>query len=98
MANDEKPMFRVTLPDGRVARLPREVLEQYVSPGLQAIHCPDSDDVEGHHLITDAKSGSSTFHTDWEMGICEIQTNHGPTCTTAWHRHPFGTEYAEISS
>jgi hypothetical protein len=57
----------------------------------------DDGDVSAHSLSVDASTGTSEWHTDWEFGECEYTDESGfPQRLQAWHRHPFGTEYAEI--
>ena len=56
-----------------------------------------ADDVTAHHLAVDPTTGTSDFHTDWELGQCEYTDENGmPQAAYLWHRHPFGTEYTEI--
>ncbi len=53
-------------------------------------------DVVAHSLGIDPSTGTSSWHTDWEFGECEYVDESGfPQRLQAWHRHPFGTEYAE---
>ncbi len=55
------------------------------------------DDVTAHSLSVDPTTGTSEYHTDWEMGQCDYTDESGYTQSVyAWHRHPFGTEYTEI--
>jgi hypothetical protein len=54
-------------------------------------------DVVAHSMSTDLSTGTSEWHTDWEYGECEYTDESGfPQRIQAWHRHPFGTEYAEL--
>ena len=41
---------------------------------------------------------SSEFHVEWEEGPCNSADDNGELNEYAnvWHRHPFGTEYAEL--
>jgi hypothetical protein len=55
------------------------------------------DDVTAHSLSIDQTTGTSHWHTEWELGQCEYTDESGfPRAAYAWHRHPFGTEYTEI--
>ena len=37
------------------------------------------------------------WHADWEFGECDYLDEAGfPQRKHTWHRHPFGTEYAEL--
>ncbi len=101
MAEDNTPIaprFVIQMPGGRVARIPKVVLDQYVEAGKSA-HCPEgnADDVIAHDTKTDPTTGVSDFHTDWEHGDCDYDDGSGiPQKILAWHRHPFGTEYTEL--
>ena len=54
-------------------------------------------DVSAHSMAVDAATGLSDWHTDWEFGECEYTDESGfVQRLQAWHRHPFGTEYAEL--
>jgi L-aminopeptidase/D-esterase-like protein len=56
-----------------------------------------SNDVTAHNMSVDPTTGTSEWHTDWELGQCEYTDDAGfPQTAYAWHRHPFGTEYTEI--
>ena len=56
-----------------------------------------SRDVTAHSMAVDAATGLSDWHTDWEFGECEYTDESGfVQRLQAWHRHPFGTEYAEL--
>jgi hypothetical protein len=56
-----------------------------------------SDDVTAHHMSVDPTTGTSDWHTDWELGQCEYTDESGmPHNAYVWHRHPFGTEYTEV--
>jgi len=108
MADEDKtePRFAIPLPDGRVARVPLEVLAQHVDPVARACHAHlppepdhghDEDDVVAHHLATDAQIGINDWHTDWEYGECTYTDSSGfATQIQGWHRHPLGTEYTEL--
>ncbi len=97
---DQPPRFTIPMPGGRVARVPVAVLEQYIAEGARCTHASDGEDdcaVSAHHLVTDAHTGSNEWHTDWELGECEYMDEAGfPQRKQCYHRHPFGTEYAEI--
>ncbi len=107
MNDDEKsqPRFTIVLPDGQVARVPLEVLEQHVDPAARACHGngpprpsePEEDDVVAHHLAADPATGTSDWHTDYEYGDCTYTDSVGfAQQIQAWHRHPLGTEYTEL--
>lgn len=143
MGEKTKELFTIPLPGGRVARVPYEVLEQYVDDDARACHGSESpsagaaggegtdptsttirageamitiniyagrgevsveqrptdvdDDVTAHSMSVDPTTGTSEWHTDWELGQCEFTDETGfPQTAYAWHRHPFGTEYTEI--
>lgn len=58
---------------------------------------PSDDDVTAHSMSVDPTTGTSEWHTDWELGQCEYTDETGfPQTAYLWHRHPFGTEYTEI--
>lgn len=99
-ANKQTPHFLVPLPGGRVARVPLEVLEKFAQGGVTLGHDPSAspvDDVTAHNMGTDLATGSSVWHTEWELGPCEYTDENGYHQTAfAWHRHPLGTEYTEI--
>jgi hypothetical protein len=60
-------------------------------------HGEGDNDVVAHSLAVDPSTGVSDWHTDWEYGECEYTDEAGfPQRISAWHRHPFGTEYAEL--
>ena len=40
--DQSKALFRIVLPGGKVARVPYEVLEKHIEPGLEAQHSPDA--------------------------------------------------------
>ncbi len=98
--------FTIPIPGGRVARVPLNVLEQYVDAEARACHgqspqgpdrSHDEDDVVAHHLATDAQIGVSDWHTDWEYGECTYTDTSGyATQIQGWHRHPLATEYTEL--
>jgi hypothetical protein len=99
----EKPAaearFAIQLPGGRVARVPADVLLEYVEDGASVAHSAavDDDDVTAHDMKPDPVTGVSDYHTDWEHGDCLYDDgSSGPQRIMAWHRHPFGTEYSEI--
>ncbi len=80
----------IELPDGRVAHLPTAVLEQYLD---------DQDDVTAHSMAVDQHTGISDYHVDWELGDCWASdpfTGELREYFQVWHRHPFGTDYAEL--
>ncbi len=97
---DDEPHFAIPLPGGLVARVPRAVLEGYAVQGLSCVHADSGDDetvVSAHHLSVDAVAGSHDWHADWEFGECDYLDEAGfPQRKHTWHRHPFGTEYAEL--
>lgn len=41
---------------------------------------------------------NSEFHVEWEEGPCNSMNDNGEPIEydNVWHRHPFGTEYAEL--
>lgn len=111
MGSKESPRLVISLPGGRVARVPLEVLVQYVEAAATAAHAADSaaapiaeatepakkKDVTAHHLATSATSGTSNWHTDYEYGMCSYTDDAGfPQYGQAWHCHPLGSEYAEV--
>jgi hypothetical protein len=97
---DAPPHFAIPLPGGRVARIPAALVEEHIVPSARCSHADDGDDdalVTAHHLSVDAATGAHDWHTDWEFGECEYVDDAGfPQRRHAWHRHPFGTEYAEL--
>lgn len=95
------PFFALPLPGGRVARIPAEVVERYASTEGRCAHADSGDEeealVSAHHFAVDGATGTHDWHTDWEFGECEYVDESGfPQRKHAWHRHPFGTEYAEL--
>ncbi|MBW2453765.1 MAG: hypothetical protein JRI68_04615 [Deltaproteobacteria bacterium] len=91
--------FAIPIPGGRVARVPLQVLEQYVDSEARACHAHEAPeaDVVAHHLATDAQIGVSDWHTDWEYGDCTYTDASGfATQIQGWHRHPLATEYTEL--
>lgn len=37
------------------------------------------------------------WHIGWEVGVCTYEDDYGRIISkSATHRHPFGTEYAEV--
>jgi len=40
--DQSKALFRIVLPGGKVARVPYEVLEKYIEPGLEAHHSDEA--------------------------------------------------------
>jgi hypothetical protein len=96
---DSPVVFNLLLPGNRVARVPLEVLEQYVDAGAQVTHGTESatEDVTAHNMAVDATTGASSWHTEWELGPCDYTDESGfPQHAYAWHRHPLGTEYTEV--
>ncbi|MBM4358218.1 MAG: hypothetical protein FJ096_08905 [Deltaproteobacteria bacterium] len=96
-----QPCFTIPLPGGRIARIPAAVVEEHAMSEGRCVHADAGDDdvavVSAHHFSVDANTGSHDFHTDWELGECEFVDEAGfPQRKHAWHRHPFGTEYAEL--
>lgn len=79
----------VTLPDGRLACVPMHVLSLYL----------DDDDVTEHSLFVDPDTGAVDFHIEYELGDCiavDPITGQVQEYAQVWHRHPFGTDYAEL--
>lgn len=83
----------LVLPDGRVARIPTAVVEQYVDPKATAAHrvAPQEGTVTMKHMTDDA-----VWHDDYEYGECYFDKGLGVTRAVAWHRHPFGKDYCEL--
>jgi hypothetical protein len=106
MSDDSgSPYLLLPLPGGRVARVPLAELEKFVEPKLALSHSAEDaappatadDDVTGHHLTMDATTGAATWHTDYELGPCSFTDAAGfPHYAIQWHRHPTGSEYAEV--
>ena len=101
--NDQRPedRFTIPLPGGRVARVPVSVLEQYVDPDPNARVChtptPAEDDVTAHSMSVDPVTGTSVWHSEWELGYADYTDDSGYHQTSyVWHKHPLGTEYTEI--
>ncbi len=98
----EKPLedlVLISLPGGRVARVPLATLSAYIDPNAKLAHGPedDSDDVSAHSMTIDATTGASTWHMEWELGHCDYTDDSGyPRAAYVWHRHPLGNEYTEI--
>jgi hypothetical protein len=97
-SDPSSPLFNLLLPGNRVARVPLSVLEEYVDAAAKVTHVADaSEDVTAHNMAIDAATGTSTWHTEWELGPCDFMDDSGfPQHAYAWHRHPLGTEYTEI--
>ena len=101
MSNAE-PRFTIVLPGGKVARIPADVIMQYVEPGAEATHAPieasdEHDDVVAHDMKQDPATGQSDYHTDWEQGDCVYTDDAGlQQRRYCWHRHPFGNDYTEV--
>jgi hypothetical protein len=71
----------------------------YAGEGGARVHARErgQQDVTAHSLSVDPSTGTSEWHTDWEYGECEYTDESGfPQRVHAWHRHPFGNEYAEL--
>ena len=50
-----------------------------------------------HSLSVNAQTGQSEWHIDYELGDCTVTDSQGLAQTLyAAHRHPYGTEYAEL--
>ncbi len=99
VAQKQAALFVIPLPGGRVAKVPLSVLEQHVATGVTLGHDPAArhDDVTAHSMSVDQATGTSVWHTEWELGACEYTDEGGYHQTAfAWHRHPLGTEYTEI--
>jgi hypothetical protein len=96
----EQPRFTIPMPGGRAARVPISVLEQFVVAEARCTHASLGDEdsaVSAHHLSVDAAVGTQDWHTDWEFGECEYVDEAGfPQRKQCYHRHPFGTDYAEL--
>lgn len=95
------PLFTIALPGGAVARVPLSLLRQHTDASARACHGAGSRspkrDVTAHSLEVDATTGVSDWHTEWELGECDYTDELGFTQTIiAWHKHPLGTEYAEL--
>jgi hypothetical protein len=95
---DPEPRFAIELPDGRTARVPQDVLFSYADADgmVHRRSAGDDDDVTSHDMKPDPVTGVSEYHTDYEHGECTYDDGNGPNTILAWHRHPFGTEYAEL--
>lgn len=102
MSTERDPaVFTIPLPGGRVARVPLTELLRHVDPKARAHHGPeeqiDPADVSFHSVVIDPATGSSVWHTEWELGHCDYTDESGyPQSAYAWHRHPLGTEYTEV--
>ena len=95
----KEDVFLIPMPGGRVARVPRAVLESYVDPNAHLAHGPNdaSPDVIFHSASIDPVTGASVWHTEWELGQCDFTDETGyPQSAYVYHRHPLGTEYTEI--
>jgi len=93
----KEDIFTIHLPGGRVARVPGAVLEPYVGPATHIGHPPEEVDVTQHGASIELATGSSVWHTEWELGQCEFTDDSGNLQSAyIWHRHPLGTEYTEI--
>jgi hypothetical protein len=93
------PHLIIPLPGGRVARVPVDALEQYVSADARPAHDSNSCncEVEAQEMSPDAQTGAMHWHTDWEMGHCTYNDDAGfPQTAYCWHRHPLGNSYTEI--
>lgn len=91
-------VFAIPLPGNRVAHVPQEVLEKYVVEGKTPSHGTEGhDDVIAHNMVVDQTTGTSNWHTEWELGPCDYADANGfPQHAYVYHRHPLGTEYTEI--
>jgi hypothetical protein len=105
MADSDDPRFIIPLPGGTVARVPLSVLRSYVDPAAVSTHAGEtaettadtSSDVSEHHQSTDAMTGGTVWHLDFELGPCSFTDEAGfPQYRVAWHRHPYGTEHAVV--
>jgi hypothetical protein len=98
--NSKEEAFIIPLPGGRAARVPIAVLEKFVDPKIRTAHGVSdavADDVTPHSMSIDANTGSSSWHTEWELGQCDYTDESGmPQSAYVWHRHPLGNEYTEI--
>lgn len=97
-ASNKEAFFLIPLPGGRVARVPSEIIEQYIDPEASSTHSAEVvDDVIAHGASIDPTTGASTWHTDWELGQADYTDEGGyPQSAYIWHRHPLGNEYTEI--
>jgi hypothetical protein len=99
MASDpQEPAFVIPLPGGRVARIPRALVEAHVDPAAESHHDLGVRETHAPELLTFGLSDTTgEWHTDWELGECTYTDDVGnPHTEVIWHRHPLGTEYAEI--
>jgi hypothetical protein len=96
----QEARFTIPMPGGKVARVPVSILEQFLVEDARCFHASAGEDdgaVSAHHMSTDANTGSNDWHTEWEFGECEYVDEAGfPQRKQCYHRHPFGTEYAEL--
>lgn len=108
MSQDNRSVyFLLPLPGGKVARVPLAELEKFVDPKLSLSHTADEatagatatagEDVTAHHLASDATTGASVWHADYELGPCSYTDEAGfPHYSMQWHCHPTGSEYAIV--
>lgn len=101
--NPSEASFIIPLPGGRVARVPRSVLESYVAVGAETHHPMHDDDRGRHHAAADTASltfspseHDGAWHADYELGLCTYLDEAGnPQTGVIWHRHPTEEEFAE---
>lgn len=86
----ERPRFTLVLPGNRVAKIPVSVIEQYIDAHATAVH-----GMEGTANLKH-QDESAEWHNDYEYGECFYDKGLGVTRAVTWHRHPFGSEYAEL--
>lgn len=97
----EPAAFKIPLSGGRVALIPIEIAEKYITSGAVA-HDPANKevgadrDVTAHSLSID-DTGASEWHSEYELGECIYTDASGMTHEVyGWHCHPLGTEYTEM--
>ena len=96
---DKEDTFLILMPGRRVARLPVAVLERFIDATARLSHDlgEAESDVTAHSMSVDPATGTSSWHTEWELGYCDYTDESGfPQSAYLWHRHPLGTEYTEI--
>lgn len=91
-----EPRFVIALPGGRVAAIPAAIVEQHIDPGAVRSHAPppapDRKPFKSNSLDQEGE-----FHVDWEFGDFSYVDEAGVEQPLYdWHRHPTGTDYAEL--